>query len=85
MTESSIEITQHVCERGREFEAISDMIVAAQKHGLLIEAVWSFGMARQGGDCIESAVQFALSEWDLSEPIEVGLKAQEAATIILLK
>lgn len=62
---SELSADQMVDERGQEFEAISDMIVAAQKYGLLIEAVWSFGQARLGGDSIESAVQFALSEWDL--------------------
>jgi hypothetical protein len=52
-------------DREREFAAIADMVEAATKHGLMVEAIWSFGQARKGGDSIEDAVQFALLEWDL--------------------
>jgi hypothetical protein len=62
---TSKELVKQADERDREFSAIADMVDAATKHGLMVEAIWSFGQARKGGDSIEDAVQFALLEWVL--------------------
>jgi hypothetical protein len=48
-----------------EFETISAMLEAAEREGLLVEVVWTFGNLRNSGDNVEDASKSALYEWDI--------------------
>ncbi len=48
-----------------EFDVIVAGITAAQKHGLLVEFIWSLHQSAKGGSPIAESVGYALSEWDM--------------------
>lgn len=52
-------------ESAKELETIVKMVEIAEKNGLLIEAIWSFGHDMSNGATVSDAVEYALREWDM--------------------
>ena len=50
--------------RDNEMEAISEMLIEAEKHCLLAEVVWSFAREVKTND-IPQAAAHALHDWDI--------------------
>ncbi len=48
-----------------EFAAIHEMIAEGEKHSLLCELIWAYGMHRAAGMENNQAVMAAYREWDL--------------------
>lgn len=59
------DIQQEMQETADDMTAISNMLEVAQKHGLSVEVVHSFGLTIQSGYPIGAATSIALLEWDI--------------------
>lgn len=52
-------------ERRREWRALTQAVEAAEREGMLVEFVFTFGERMASGDDVIEAARCALHEWDL--------------------
>lgn len=52
-------------ERRREWKALTQAVEAAERQGMLVEFVLTYGERRAAGDDVEESIRCALHEWDI--------------------